>query len=367
MRVDRIYLSGFRNYDGEVFNFSPDINIISGKNAQGKTNLLEALYILSGGRSFRTRFDKELIGFESSYAEILADIYARDREQTVKIILREGKQKEILQNGIKKTGSALSEAMTAVLFSPDDLSLVKDGAGVRRRLLDSAISQLRPEYARLLSSYKKLLEHKQKILKDYLEKPSLLEVLDDFSLNMAKVSARIIRYRASFTRKLSKSAKLIHKEFSNGSEDLDILYKTVSTVQNPEDSFEKVFKEVLNHQEAHREAELKSTLCLSGCHKDDLIISINEKNARAFASQGQTRTAALSIKLAEREIHLEENSEYPILLLDDVLSELDSKRADFVLNKIQGGQTFITCCQDDDIKKKTGGRVLIVENGRLKS
>ena len=366
MRINRIALNGFRNYDFETADFSPGTNVIYGQNAQGKTNLLEAVYLLAAGRSFRTRFDKELIGFGCDSAEILADIVSHDREQTVRIVFRSGQRKQITVNAVKKTASELSGTLTAVLFSPDDLNLIKEGAAARRRLMDNAISQIRPRYAEYLSQFNKFYESKTRILRDWREKPSLLDTLDEFSEGMCRASAQLIRYRASFASRLNEEAAPIHGEFSGAGEKLEIQYQTVSTVRDPMGSAKDIFYDLCDHLEAHRRAELESQQCLSGAHKDDLLISINGRPARCFASQGQTRTAALSIKLAEREIYLDETGEYPILLLDDVLSELDTRRQEFVLNRIGGGQTLITCCEDEGISGRTGGKVLHVEKGRIR-
>lgn len=366
MRVEKIALSGFRNYEFETAEFDPGTNVISGQNAQGKTNLLESVYMLSCGRSFRTRFDRELVGFGFSSADILADIESHDRKQTVNIRLRPGTAKKILVNGVKKTGSELSETINAVLFCPDDLNLIKEGAAVRRRLIDNAICQIRPRYAEILTEFNRLYEHKTRILKDWREKPSLLDTLDEFSDGMCRASANIIRYRAAFAARLNAAAPPIHREFSGEGEKLDIKYCTVSSVRDPAAPAREIYYDICDHQEKHRQAELESGQCLTGAHKDDLEISINARPARSFASQGQTRTAALSIKLAEREIFLAETGEYPILLLDDVLSELDVKRQEFVLNRIGGGQTLITCCEDEGISRRTGGRVLFVEKGRIR-
>ena len=366
MRIDKIALNGFRNYDWESAEFDPGINVISGQNAQGKTNLLEAVYMLSGGRSFRTRFDRELIGFSYSEAQILAEVYSHQRKQTVDIRLRAGQSKRILVNSVKKSGGELGQLVNTVLFSPDDLNLIKEGAAVRRRLMDNAISQIRPRYGELLSQFNKLYEHKTRILKDWREKPSLLDTLDEFSDGMCRVSAQLIRYRASFAQRLNQAAPPIHREFSGKGENLAIRYKTVSTVRDVFAPAKEIYYDICEHQESHRQAELDSGQCLTGAHKDDLEIEINERPARSFASQGQTRTAALSMKLAEREIFLAETGEYPILLLDDVLSELDRKRQEFVLNRIGGGQTLITCCEDTEISSRTGGKVLFVEKGRIR-
>jgi len=366
MKINKIALSGFRNYEWETAEFDAGTNVISGPNAQGKTNLLEAVYMLSCGRSFRTRFDKELVGFGYSGAEILAEVESQGRTQTIKIVLNPGYAKKITVNSVKKSASELSAVVNTVLFCPDDLNLIKEGAATRRKLLDNAISQIRPRYAEYLSEYNKLYEHKTRILKDWREKPSLLDTLDEFSDGMCRCSAQMIRYRAAFAARLNESAPPIHREFSGKDEELSISYKTVSTVRDPFASAKEIYYDICEHQEAHRQAELESAQCLTGIHKDDLEIFINGRPARNFASQGQTRTAALSIKLAERDIFLAEMGEYPILLLDDVLSELDMKRQEFVLNRIGGGQTLITCCEDEGISKRTGGKVLFVEKGRIR-
>lgn len=364
MIVRRIALNGWRNYEWETVEFSPQINVIRGRNAQGKTNLLEAVYMLAMGRSFRSRFDRELVGFGFSAAEILADVEAHGREQTIKITLSPGRRKQITVNAVKKTASELAGTITAVLFCPEDLAIVREGASMRRKLMDNAICQLRPGYAAALTEYNRLYEQKSAILRDYREKPSLLYALDDFSERMCRLSARLIRYRAAFSSRLDSAARPIHREFSGGEDQLVLTYKTVSTVENPFASEREIYYAVCEHQERHRQAELESGQCLTGAHKDDLEIDINGKSARTFASQGQKRTAALSIKLAEREIHLQETGEYPILLLDDVLSELDAKRQEFVLNRIGGGQTLITCCEDDGITARTGGRVITIDGGK---
>jgi DNA replication and repair protein RecF len=365
MNVEKIALNGFRNYEWETAEFAPGTNVICGANAQGKTNLLEAVYMLALGRSFRTRFDRELIGFDYDSAEILADVFSREREQTVKLTLRQGARKQILVNSVRKTASELTDVANVVLFCPDDLDLIREGAAARRRLMDTAISQIRPRYAEFLADFNRCYEQKTRILKDWRDKPSLLDTLNEFSDGMCRASAQLIRYRAAFSARLDEAARPIHADFSSG-EALTIRYRTVSTVKDPFASARDIYYDVCEHQENHRQAELDSGMCLTGAHKDDLEIEINGRPARAFASQGQTRTAALSMKLAEREINLAETGEYPILLLDDVLSELDSKRQEFVLNRIGGGQTLITCCEDEGISKRTGGRVLFVENGRIR-
>ena len=366
MRVDALTLRAFRNYGEATVRFDGGVNVISGRNAQGKTNLLEAVYLLSGGRSFRTRFDRELIGFDADYASVEAEVFSGERDQHIEILLRRAQKKRILVNRVPSGAAELGEVLNAVLFCPDDLNLLRDGPAARRRLMDLAICQLRPGYARLLSDYGRLYENKMRILRDYREDPAMLDTLDEFSDGLARASAKIIRYRASFARRLAAAAAPIHLEFSGAGETLGVEYRTISTVTDPMASEQTLYEQIWAHQQTHRAAELSSGSCLTGAHKDDLEITVNGRSARSYASQGQTRTAALSLKLAEREIFLEETGEAPVLLLDDVLSELDARRQDFVLNRIGGGQTLITCCEDAQIAEKTGGKVIFVENGSIK-
>ena len=366
MRVDLLSLRGFRNYGEASVNFAEGINVISGPNAQGKTNLLEAVYMLTGGKSFRTRFDRELIGFDREDASIEAKINAGERDQKISILLRRGLKKQLVQNGVKRSAAELSETLKAVLFCPDDLNLIKDGAAARRKMMDMAICQLRPGYAKLLADFNRLYENKMRLLRDYRDDPRMLDTFDEFSDGLARTSAQIIRYRASFARRLAQAAAPIHRSFSGADELLTAEYRTVSTVTDPEADVYAIYEQICRHQREHKAAELASGSCLTGAHKDDLDISINGRSARAFASQGQTRTAALSLKLAEREIYLAETGEYPVLLLDDVLSELDARRQEFVLNRIGGGQTLITCCEDEQIVRRTGGKVLFVSGGTVR-
>jgi DNA replication and repair protein RecF len=202
-------------------------------------------------------------------------------------------------------------------------------------------------------------------LRDYHDKPSLLSLLEDFNIRLAEQSSKLIHYRAAFAKSLAIRAAEIHNEFSNFTEELSILYKTINDIPAADMSIEDIYHEALSHQQDKYQAELRSGLCLSGCHKDDLIIEINGIGARKFASQGQARTASISIKLAERDIHFNNNGEYPVLLLDDVLSELDSGRRSYVLGKITNGQVFITCCDDDVMSDAKSNKLIQVENGKL--
>ena len=366
MTLNTLGISGFRNYIGDEISFDGGTNVILGENGQGKTNLLEAVYYLTGAKSFRTRFDKELIGFDQDSAVIKGAFFSEEREQTIEVCIKRGRKKDILLNGVRqKRSTDLAGKLMAVLFSPDDLSLVRGGASERRRFLDAGISQIRPKYAHWLSEFQRLYEHKTRILKDHWEKPALLDTLDDFNLHLAQAGAQLIYYRAAFVQKLAPAAAAVHGEFSGERETLSLSYETVSTVENPAEKPSVIFERLMAHQMRLRQAEIDSGQCLSGAHKDDIAVAINGTPARAFASQGQTRTAALSLKLAERDILFEDRGEYPLLLLDDVLSELDPARQDFVLNRIRKGQVFITCCEDKGIANRTGGRIFAVEKGKV--
>lgn len=365
MKINSITLHHFRNYDDFTATFSPEMNVIQGENAQGKTNLMEAISFLSSAKSYRSRFDGELISFDKEDASILADLESRQRDFLLSIEMRRGTRKKITLNHVKKKNSTeLSGLFHTVLFCPEDLSLVKDGAGVRRKFLDQAICQLRPKYAETLQRYQKLLDHKTRILRDFAEKPSLFAVLEDFNDALAQAGALIIHYRAHFIKRLLNSADAIQQDFSGGRETLSLRYQTVSTIEDPFAPTKLLYPALLEHQKTHSMAEISSRSCLSGPHKDDLIAEINGISARSFASQGQCRTVSLSLKLAEREIHKEETEEWPVLLLDDVLSELDSKRQEFVLERIRGGQVFLTGCEFPNLKRVEHTK-LHIEKGAL--
>lgn len=366
MRIESVTLNRFRNYEDETFVFDPGINVITGENAQGKTNLLESIYMLGCGHSFRTRLDRELISFGGDGAQVGAVVFSGDRYQNIEIRLQRGVRKRIYSNGVLRKASELGALVRVVLFCPDDLNMIKAGAVDRRRFLDVAISQLRPRYAELITKYTRLYEHKRRILADWREKPSYLDTLDDFSDNICRCGSQIIRYRAAFIKRLQEEAAPIHAECSGKGEILQLSYETVGRVRDPFANASEIYEGLAEQQKEHREAEIASECVLCGVHKDDITIEINGVSAKRYASQGQTRTAALSLKMAEREVSFRETGENPILLLDDVLSELDPLRQQFVLNRIGGGQTLISCCEDEKIKTRTGGKVITVENGHVK-
>ena len=366
MRVRGLELDYFRNYVHLSARFHPKVNLIYGDNAQGKTNLLEAIAYLSSARSHRARYDREMIMLGVGDAFLKGEVDSRERTFLLEARLSRGKSRQLYSNGVRlKTAAELTGILNTVLFCPEDLTLIRDGAAARRRFLDSAICQLRPRYAQALGEYQRLYDHKTRILRDWPENPSLLATLDDFSLRMAQTGALVIHYRAHFIRRLKETAPVIHRDFSGGREELSLAYETVSTVEDPMASPRDILVRLLEHQQSHRQAELDARQCLSGPHKDDLVVELDGRSAKTYGSQGQTRTAALSLKLAQREIFFQDTGEYPVLLLDDVLSELDAKRQSFVLNHIQGGQVFITCCEEEKLEGLEEGASFRIQGGAL--
>ena len=367
MRVDAITLRDFRNYESLSLEFAPGVNLIVGDNAQGKTNLLEAIAYLGSGKSFRAQKTGELIRFGADFAEIAGDIYSQERQQTLRWLLFSGSRpRQIFRNGAKKkTLAEIAGVMSSVLFCPEDLMVLKTGAAPRRRLGDHALCQLRPNYDAALAEYNRILEQKNRILKDHFDNPALLEILPEYNTRLCQVGALLISYRARFYDGLGKAAAKYHGQFSGGNEEFLLQYKTVSTVSDPFASIEQLTQELQEHLQRHYRAELESAQCLTGPHKDDFDVTLSGIDLKAYGSQGQTRTAAISLKLAQRELMKNQWGQEPVLLLDDVLSELDAARQDFVLNQITGGQVFITCCEPGRFTKL--GKTIEIVKGKIKN
>lgn len=366
MQINDLDLQSFRNYQQQAVSFDPRCNVIFGENAQGKTNLLEALVYLSCGKSPRARTDREMIAFEAPAARMAVGVSARGRTFRVQVDLFRDRRRKMSVNQVPaKTSAALSQVYNTVFFCPEDLNLIREGAAARRKFMDMALCQLRPRYAAALGEYNRTYDHKTRILRDAEERPDLLAALPDFNERLVRFGAVLVHYRQQFSRRLGEYAAVHHRECSGGREQLEVRYQTVSAVEDPTAPLECLEERLRRHMADHQAAERASRLCLSGPHKDDLLVTVNGREAKAYSSQGQTRTAALALKLAEREIYKNATGEYPVLLLDDVLSELDPRRQEFVLNRIAGGQVFITCCEDDRLSQLLGGKVLHVQGGAL--
>ena len=366
MHLNDIRLENFRNYENLNLDFDPGVNLIVGDNAQGKTNLLEAVSFLGSGKSFRTQRNAELIKIGAPFGDIEGNIFSQERDQTLRwVLFSAARPRQVYRNGVKKKTTAdISGVLQTVLFCPEDLMVLKTGASARRRLGDHALCQLRPNYEAALTEYGRILEQKNRILKDRYENPILTDLLPEYNTRLCQVGALLISYRARFYEGLGKAAKEYHSHFSGGAEDFLLEYKTVSTVKDPFAPISELTSYLQEHLESHYRAELESAQCLTGPHKDDFDVSLSGMNLKSFGSQGQVRTAAISLKLAQRELMGRESGEIPVLLLDDVLSELDPGRQDFVLNQISQGQVFITCCEPGRFTKL--GKTIEISKGMLK-
>ena len=353
MHINKLELRNFRNYEHVEVSFDPGVNLIVGNNAQGKTNLLEAISYLGSGKSFRAQKSTEMVRFDQDFADIEGEIFSQERLQTLRWILFNGaRPRQVWRNGAKKkTAGDIAGVLQTVLFCPEDLMVLKTGAASRRRLGDHALCQLRPNYEAALTEYSRILDQKSRILKDRFDNPRLLDILPEYDLRLCQVGALLISYRARFFEGLGKAAAAYHGHFSGGAEEFTLEYKTVSTVDDPFAPTTVLFEKLMDHLESHKKAELETAQCLTGPHKDDFEVCLSGINLKSYGSQGQTRTAAISLKLAQRELMGRESGEIPVLLLDDVLSELDPGRQDFVLNQISQGQVFITCCEPGQFTK----------------
>ena len=347
MNLRRLSLRNFRSSAQAELEFDPGVNLIVGDNAQGKTNLLEAIAYLGSGKSFRAQRTGEMIRFGADFSELQGELFSQEREQKIRFLLFPGSRpRQIFRNGAKKkSAQELAGVLPTVLFCPEDLMVLKAGAAQRRRFGDFALCQLRPNYDAALTEYNRILEQKSRILRDHFDHPSLLEVLPEYNTRLCQVGALLISYRARFYQGLGKAAAEYHSQFSGGAEEFFLEYKTVSTVKDPFAPVPELTQNLMDHLQSHSRAELETAQCLTGPHKDDITVSLSGVDLKTYGSQGQTRTASISLKLAQRTLMGREWGEEPVLLLDDVLSELDPGRQDFVLNQIVSGQVFITCCE----------------------
>ncbi|HLQ96476.1 MAG TPA: DNA replication/repair protein RecF [Pseudogracilibacillus sp.] len=368
MYLKNIQIKNFRNYASEELTFDSNINVIIGENAQGKTNLLEAIYLLAFTKSYRTANDRELVKWEEEFARIQAELVKKG-DQLVPLELvyhHQGKKAKI--NHLEQ--SRLSEYighMNVVMFAPEDLSLVKGSPQVRRRFIDMELGQIEPMYVYHLTQYQKILKQRNHVLKQLQQRetdPAVLHVLTE---QLVQHAAVILKKRYFFLDLLKEWALPIHKEISRGLEELDIEYQP-SVHVTAEDSKEQIIEKMTAAYEKNETNERYRGTTLIGPHRDDLQLFINERDVKQFASQGQQRTTALSLKLAEIDLIYHQTREYPILLLDDVLSELDDFRQSHLLSAIQGKvQTFVTTTTVDGIDHETmkEASVYSVANGAL--
>ena len=367
LNIESIKLINFRNYGSLNVNLNKNINIFIGKNAQGKTNLLEAIYICATGNSFRTNRDKELINFYRNEAYIGANINLNGAKKFIEIKLDKNRKKRIRINKVELNNfKELNSGLSVVVFSPDDLKMIKDGPYERRKFLDSSISQIRPVYKYNLSKYNKILYQRNNLLKSNKQKSDILSLLEIFDLQLAKTGAEIILARKDFLNKLSNEAESIHKQLTLENEKLTLDY--ISNVNHLDCNKNQIEENFFKGLKYSFKKDLITGNTEIGPHRDDIGIKINGLDTRAFASQGQQRTIVLSIKLSQMEIIYMEKEVYPILLLDDVFSELDNERRKYLSKSLSKMQTIITSTDLlglEDLKDMDKS-IFYIENGKIK-
>lgn len=364
MKVLGLQFENYRNLENGFIKPCEGVNVIYGENAQGKTNLLEALWLFCGGHSFRGSKDNELVAFEKKYAILKSSFYSFEREQNAEIKIVSGRKEVKINDVPKKSSSALIEKYNAVVFSPEHLTLIKRGPSLRRNFIDSAICREKLKNAIIISKYNKTLNQRNSLLKDIIKHSELKETLEIWDDALCLLGASIIFQRIKFLKQLTEFAGEYHKGISQNSETLEFSYCSNAEI-TPEDEEKEIAKKLKKTIIKCRSEDFNTGCTNVGPHRDDIDIIINSKKAKVFASQGQQRSAVLSMKLAEAEILTKKTGEKPIILLDDVLSELDNSRQEFLLNKIEDYQVFITCCEKSNKEQLKNGKIFKVENGKI--
>lgn len=354
MKIDRIQITDFRNIAQLDLKFCENANMIYGDNGHGKTNLIEAIWLFTGAKSFRGARDAQLVRFDCPRAKLQIDFFAAQREQNAQIVI-ESKRSALLNEIPLSSPTGLAGSLCAVVFSPTHLSLLKNGPQEKRKFLDTAICQIKPRFIHLLAQYTRVLDQRNRLLKDlmYDKTGMLADTLEIWDERLASLAAVIIKTRASFLQKLLPEAQKTYAGISKGREELSFSY--VSTLacdwSAPTAEMEKV---LLDGLRACRNEDIKMRMTGAGPHRDDVEISLDGASARVYGSQGQQRSCVLALKLAECELIRETMGEYPVVLLDDVMSELDVSRREYLLNHLSGRQLIMTCC--DKAYFKTLGR-----------
>ena len=364
MRISRLHLEQFRNIESLSVFPCETVNIIYGDNAQGKTNLLEAIWLLSGAKSFRGAKDADLIRFGESRALIESDFFCDGRQQTSKIQL-EGKKTAWLNDIRQDSITAFAGIFTTVVFSPSHLGLVKDGPAGRRKFLDTSICQITPRYIGMIGQYQRILLQRNTLLKDISYASALLDTLDIWDEKLSALGGVIIRMRMEYTRRLQKEAEDIYKGISMERESFSLDYRPFELPVQEGQTQREISSLLLEKMMQNRSEDLRSGSTGIGPHRDDLEISINGRSVRSFGSQGQQRSSVLALKLAESRCIGDILGERPVILLDDVMSELDQNRREYLLNHLTGSQIFITCCDKGYFSRLEGGRVFRMEHGQL--
>ncbi|WP_226668580.1 DNA replication/repair protein RecF [Metabacillus litoralis] len=354
MFIKELKLKNYRNYEDLTIQFANKVNVILGENAQGKTNVMESIYVLAMAKSHRTSNDKELIYWDKEYAKIEGSVEKHNRSAEMQLVISKKGKKAKLNHIEQEKLSQYVGAMNVIMFAPEDLSLVKGSPQVRRRFIDMEIGQVSAIYLHDLSRYQKIMQQRNHYLKLLqLRKQTDRTMLDVLTAQLSEAAAKIIIKRLRFISELEKWAQPIHSGISRGLEVLTIKYKPSLDVSEDYD-LSKMIEVFENKFATVKEKEIERGATLVGPHRDDLLFFVNNHDVQTYGSQGQQRTTALSLKLAEIDLIHNEIGEYPILLLDDVLSELDDYRQSHLLNTIQGKvQTFVTTTSVEGIDHQT--------------
>lgn len=344
MYLDHFVVNNYRNLSEIDTHFDPNVNIFIGKNAQGKTNLLESIYFLALTRSHRTNNDKELIAFNQDFANLSGNVHKSQVDLDLRVLITK-KGKKVWVNRIEQAKlSKYVGKLNAILFSPEDLDLIKGAPTLRRKFMDQEFGQVNSEYLFFASKYRQVLQQRNNYLKQLLKGKTKDQLfLDVLSDQLSGIAAEIISRRFKFLDYINEYAADAYQHISLAGEDLKIVYHPSVTKIQKDDSTEEIYHKLLDNFQKNRPLELRKATTMFGPHRDDLEFKLDQKNAHLYASQGQQRSIALSIKLAEIQLVHRLTDEYPLLLLDDVMSELDHSRQSALLNYIHGKtQTFIT-------------------------
>lgn len=365
MRVQRLYTERFRNLQSAAFEPTDGINILYGDNAQGKTNLLEALWLFTGGRSFRGAKDSEMVTLGEESAALKLDFFAEERKQSAAVTLSPRRSAQL--NGVSLgSASKLAGRFCGIVFSPVHLSLIKNGPEQRRQFLDAAYCQLRPGYVGTLRQYQRVLNQRNNLLRQMRRDPmpGQAELLDVFDSQLVAAGCRLIRVRAAYLSHISPLAAEVYSGLSSQTEQLALRYVASGDVA-ADGSMEQLREQLTAAVAAARSADVAAGFSTVGPHRDDFDVTINGLSARIYASQGQQRSAVLALKLAEAKALEEVINEPPVAFLDDVMSELDERRQEYLLKHLTAGQVFLTCCEPTAVVRFSAGARFYVQGGRI--
>ena len=353
MKVNKIKVLNYRNLKEVEIYPTDGMNVIYGENAQGKTNLIEAIWLFTGAKSFRNNKDSSFINFNCEKAKSEIEFEANGIENTAQMEFSQKRQVWLNEKPLGNP-SKLASVFNAIVFSPTDLGLVKDGPQVRRKFLDIAIGQLYPNYITVLSEYTRAVKQRNKVIKDIRYDGSISLMLDIFEEEIATNGKKIIDYRKKYIEIIKEFVPKIYEGLSSGKEELSIEYACISKGED--------LKERLRQS---RKEDMLSGITSVGPHRDDIIFRLNGIDARSYGSQGQQRSIAISLKLSQAQVIKNITGEYPVCLLDDVMSELDPSRQSYILNHIRDWQCFLSCCDPSNIENLNVGKIFKVKNGEV--